>query len=253
VIEAIIWGLVQGLTEFLPISSSGHLVLIPELLGFGPPTLATSAVLHLGTLAAVVLYFRKDLWALRSYRRDATAKRTIIWLVVGSLPAAIGLLLREELVALQESTIAVSSALIVTGLVLLVSSRLLVGTRRIEDLRALDAGLIGVAQALALIPGISRSGMTITAALGLRVERSEAARFSFLLGIPAITAAGLLELSELVGQAADVPGSLWVGVGVAALSGYAAIAFLLRMLKTRGLAPFGYYAIVAGIVGLVLL
>lgn len=252
-IEAIIWGLIQGLTEFLPISSSGHLVLIPELLGFGPPTLATSAVLHLGTLAAVVVYFRKDLWALRSFRRDAMARRTLIWLVLGSLPSAVGLLVRDEVIALQGSTVAVSIALIVTGIVLLISSRFALGERRIADMQARDAGVIGVAQALALIPGISRSGMTITAALGLKMERSQAARFSFLLGIPAITAAGLLELGELAGQTTNVPGSLWIGVAVAALSGYAAIAFLLRMLNSRGLAPFGYYAVVAGIVGLVLL
>lgn len=252
-IEAIIWGLVQGLTEFLPISSSGHLVLIPLLLGSDPPTLATSAVLHLGTLAAVVAYFRKDLKALANFRRNPQARKTIGWLAIGSLPASVGLLVRDDVEALQRSTTAVSVALIVTGTVLWISSRFANGERRISDMRAKDAAVIGVAQALALIPGISRSGMTIAAGLGMKLDRSEAARFSFLLGVPAIAAAGLLELVELTSIGGGVEGSVWIGVVVAAVSGYAAIAFLLRVLTSRGLAPFAYYAVLAGIFGLVLL
>ncbi len=252
-IEAIIWGLVQGLTEFLPISSSGHLVLIPLLLGSDPPTLATSAVLHLGTLAAVVAYFRKDLTALTKFRHDPEARKTLGWLAIGSLPASVGLLVRDGVETLQRSTTAVSVALIATGIVLWISSRFAQGDRRITDMRAKDATVIGAAQALALIPGISRSGMTIAAGLGMKMDRSEAARFSFLLGVPAIAAAGLVELVELINVGGGVDGAIWVGVLVAAISGYGAIAFLLRVLTSRGLSPFAYYAVLAGIAGLVLL
>lgn len=251
--EAIIWGLVQGFTEFLPISSSGHLVLIPELLGTAPPSLAASAVLHLGTLAAVIAYYRKDLVELLSFRRNPIARRTLMLLVVGSLPAGIGFFLRDSITALQASTTAVSVALIVTGLVLWFSDQFPLGDRIIASLRLPDAVIIGLGQALALIPGISRSGMTITAALGRSMERSEAARFSFLLGIPAIAAAGTLELIDLAGSGTGVAGTLWVGVAMAAISGYAAMAILLRIFVSRGMVPFALYVVVAGIVGLVVL
>jgi undecaprenyl-diphosphatase len=253
VIEAIVWGLVQGLTEFLPISSSGHLVLIPDLLGTAPPSLAASAVLHLGTLAAVIAYYRRDLLGLASFRQDPIARRTLILLGVGSLPAGIGFFLRSSIETLQASTTAVSVALIVTGLVLWFSDRFALGNRMIASLRWPDAVVIGLGQAVALIPGISRSGMTIAAGVGRSMERSEAARFSFLLGIPAIAAAGTLELVDLAGSGTGVAGSLWVGVAMAAVSGYAAIAILLRIFVRRGMAPFALYAVFAGIVGLVVL
>ena len=252
-IDAIIWGLVQGLTEFLPISSSGHLVLVPALLGVEPPSLATSAVLHLGTLAAVVAFYRRDLLGLFAFRSDAQARRTIILLGVGTAPVVLGIFVKDSIEALQDSTRAVSVALIVTGAILAISSRFPLGTRHLAALRIPDAVLIGIAQALALIPGISRSGMTIAAGIGRSMDRAEAARFSFLLGVPAIAGAGLLEMADLLSSAEGIAGSVWVGMGVAAVSGYAAIALLLRVLVTRGLVPFAYYATIAGIVGLIVL
>ena len=250
-LEAIIWGLIQGLTEFLPISSSGHLVLIPALMGLEPPSLATSAVLHLGTLFAVIAYYRTDLAAMLHFRTDRRARKTIVLLLIGTVPAVGGILVKDAIEDLQESMTAVSIALIVTGIILWLSAKIPTGGRTTAHLTATDAILIGAAQALAIVPGISRSGMTITAGLGRSMDRKEAARFSFLLGIPAIAGAGALEALDLAGTSAGIPGTLWLGVVVAALSGYGAIALLLRVLVSRGLRPFAYYAVIAGIVGLV--
>ncbi len=252
-INAIIWGLLQGLTEFLPISSSGHLVLVPALMGLEPPSLATSALLHLGTLAAVVAFFRRDLIGLLAFRTDHQARRTLVLLAVGSVPVALGIFVRDFVETLQDSTRAVSTALIVTGIILAISTRFPLGARHLTALRIPDAVVIGVAQAIALIPGISRSGITITAGIARSMDRAEAARFSFLLGVPAIAGAGLLEMAELLTSSEGIPNSVWVGMGVAAVSGYAAIALLLRMLAKRGLAVFALYTTIAGIVGLIAL
>jgi undecaprenyl-diphosphatase len=252
VLEAIIWGFVQGVTEFLPISSDGHLVLVPAFLGLKPPDLATSAVLHLGTLAAVLGYFRKDLASLARFRRDRSARRLLRLIVIGTLPAAIALFFVDQVERLQESVTATAVFLIITGLVLAVAARLPRGDRTIADGQPLDAIIIGFAQLLAVLPGISRSGFTIATATVRRFDQVEAARFSFLLGIPAVAAAGLLELWTLLDDG-GVPGSAWVGVLVAAMTGYGAIAFLLRMLGKTGLAPYAIYCLVVGVVALAVL
>lgn len=249
-IEAIVWGLVQGLTEFLPVSSSGHLVLVPALLGLDPPDLATSAVLHIGTLAAVVAYYRNDLRTMLAFRTDRAARRLVILLAIGTAPAVAGVLVRDMIGELQESLTAVSIALLVTSAVLFLSGRLGPLTRKLDDGRWGDALIIGIAQVFALVPGISRSGMTITAGMGRRFVAEEAARFSFLLAVPAIAGAALVEGAGLM-DAGGVSFSVWVGVATAAVSGYAAIAFLLRVLGNVGLRPFAYYTAIAGIVGLV--
>ena len=251
-LEAIIWGFVQGVTEFLPISSDGHLVLVPAFLGIEPPDFATSAVLHLGTLAAVLTYFRKDLWGLTRFRRDPAARKLLTLLIIGSLPAALALLVVDEVERLQESVTATAIFLIITGVVLAIASRLPKGDRSLADGRASDALMIGFAQLLAVLPGISRSGMTIAAGIARRFDRVEAARFSFLLGVPAVAAAGLLELWALLDEA-GVPGSAWVGVVVAAVTGYAAIGFLLKTLAMTGLTPFAIYCVVVGTLALVVL
>ncbi|MDH3307692.1 MAG: undecaprenyl-diphosphate phosphatase [Acidimicrobiia bacterium] len=250
-IEAIIWGVVQGLTEFLPVSSSGHLVLIPALLGMEPPDLATSAVLHIGTLVAVLAYYRRDLASMLAFRTDPAARRLVGLLAVGTAPAIVGVLVRDTIGDLQESLTAVSIALLVTGVVLFASGFLGPLTRRLDEGRWHDALVVGIAQVLALIPGISRSGMTITAGMGRRFVAEEAARFSFLLAVPAIAGAALIEGLDLM-DAGGVPDTIWIGVATAAISGYAAIAFLLRMVGRLGLRPFAYYTVIAGIVGLVI-
>jgi undecaprenyl-diphosphatase len=252
VLEAIVWGFVQGVTEFLPISSDGHLVLVPAFLGIDPPDLATTAVLHLGTLAAVLAYFRKDLVALAGFRRDRDARRLLTLIVIGSLPAALALLVVDEVERLQESVTATAILLIITGVVLAMASGLRNGDRLISDGRGSDAVLIGFAQLSAVLPGISRSGMTIATGIARGFDQVEAARFSFLLGIPAVAAAGLLELWTLLDDG-GVPASAWIGVLVAAVIGYGAIAFLLKMLARTGLAPYAVYCVVVGIIALVVL
>ncbi len=251
-LEAIVWGVVQGITEFLPISSDGHLVLVPAFLGIDGPDLTVTAVLHLGTLLAVILYFRRELWALTRFRTDPQARRLLMLLVVGTLPAFLALLVRDQVEELQTSVTVTAWFLILTGVVLAVADRIRPGERRVEDARLPDALLVGLAQVTAILPGLSRSGVTIATGLARGFNRVEAARFSFLLGVPAVTGAGLLELGNLAGGS-GVETATWVGVAVAAVTGYAAIAFLLRMLSRTGLWTYAVYCLVVGVVALVLL
>ena len=250
--EAVVWGVVQGLTEFLPISSDGHLVLVPAFVGIEPPDLATSALLHLGTLVAVVTYFRRDLWALTGFRGDRRARRLLLLLAVGTIPSVAALFVVGWVSDLQESGSITAALLVVTGLVLAIASRLPLGSRKLDDANPKDALVIGVAQLLAVLPGISRSGLTISTGIGRGFDRSEAARFSFLLGIPAVAGAGLLEGTSLFASG-GIPGEAWIGVVVAAVTGYAAIGILLRILVRTGLGPFAVYCIVVGAVALVVL
>lgn len=244
-LDAIIWGLIQGLTEFLPVSSSGHLVLIPALLDRPGPDLATNAMLHLGTLGAVLTYYRADIAAMVKF--DRPARRLITLIVIGTVPAAaLGLMFEDRVEELISDPEKVAFILIATGVVLLAATQLRIGDGRTEDVGPLDALLVGLSQALALIPGISRSGMTISAGLARGMEQAEAARFAFLLGIPVIAGAGLLKIAEVVSRGDAIPASVWVGVVVAGLSGYAAIAVLLRLLARVGLAPFGLYCVTFG-------
>jgi undecaprenyl-diphosphatase len=244
-LQAVIWGLVQGLTEFLPISSSGHLVVVPGFLGLDPPDLATSALLHLGTLVAVLIYYRSDVARVLRFASDTSARKLLLLLVVGTLPSALALLVEDRVEALQASSSAVGVALIATAGILWFSEKVQDRSGGVEGMTWRDAFLIGFAQLLAVIPGISRSGSTITASMWLGLEREEAARFSFLLGIPAITAAGTLEGLELL-NGGGIPASAWLGVAVAAVSGYAAIALLLRVLRRVGLRPFATYCALVG-------
>lgn len=249
-LDAALWGLVQGLTEFLPISSSGHLVLVPAFLDKEAPELATTAVLHLGTLAAVLWYFRKDVaWLIRP-DRDPRAWSIVKLLVIGTIPAVIaGLLLESTLEELFDSPSRVGIALIFTGLVLLASGFFSKLTRKLEDAGVPDAVIVGSAQAMALVPGVSRSGMTITASLGRQFTAQESARFSFLLAIPVILGGGTKQMLDLAGEG-GLEASLLVGVAVAAVSGYAAIAVLIKALTRFGLRPFALYCFVVGLIAI---
>jgi len=245
IFDAIIWGLVQGLTEFLPISSSGHLVVVPAFLGIDAPNLQTTALLHLGTLAAVVVFYWADLrWLLR-FRSDAVARRVISLLALASVPAALGVVFRDSISSMFASTAAVGVALLMTGIVLWLSGLLKQSDGEVEEFSSRSALLVGLSQAAALIPGISRSGMTITTGMAAGLSRSEAARFSFLLGVPAIAAAGIFEGYGVVAEGGIGVPAL-VGVVVAGLSGYAAIKLLLRILVNIGLRPFSYYCLTVG-------
>lgn len=254
-LSAIVWGLVQGLTEFLPVSSSGHLVIVPAFLdrmGFEviPPSLEISAFLHLGTLLAVLVYFRSDVLRMLRARSDPEGRRTLMLVVVGTLPALIGLFVEESLEAFQDTVSNVGWALVATGVILWAGQRLATGSRLLADGRVPDALMVGVAQAFALIPGISRSGITISAGNGARFQPLEAARYSFLLGIPAIGGGGLLQIPDLAG-AGQLGPEIWVGLAVAAVAGYAAIALLLASLRRVGLIPFAVYCLSVGLLTVV--
>lgn len=249
-LAAIIWGLVQGLTEFLPVSSSGHLVIIPDFLNalgmdIAPPSLAISAMLHLGTLLAVVVYFWRDLVKVIRFRDNLEGRKIALLVLVGTIPALIGLPLKDRLEEIQQDVTKVGIAVMVTGVILVLGQLLAKGARRIIDGRIPDGIVVGVAQALALIPGISRSGITISAANGRRFEPTQSARFSFLLGIPAIAGAGLVSMTDLM-NAGSFSWDLVVAMLVAAISGYAAIAFLLATIGRIGLIPFAVYALLVG-------
>lgn len=246
-LDAAFWGLIQGLTEFLPISSSGHLVLVPAILDREGPDLATSAVLHLGTLGAVLAYFRAEVGQV--VRLTVEGRRLLMLLVVGTIPAAVlGLLFGGPLDEINDTPRAVAVALALAGVLLILASRLPGRQRAIDDLDPAGSAVIGLGQALALVPGVTRSGMTIGAGIGRGLSRVEAARFSFLLGIPAIAGAGLLKLIDLARSDEGLPAEVWIGVAVAAVSGYAAIAGLLRVIRSLGLAPFGLYCLAAGVI-----
>lgn len=244
ILQAIILGLVQGLGEFLPISSSAHLVLVPWLLGWQESGLAFDVALHMGTLLAVTIYFWRDLFTL-AYEGLTKGTRTTMgrigWgIVVGSIPAAIfGLLVKDLVETTFRNPLQIAILLAVMGAILYIVDRRGAKRRSIEDVRISDMIWMGVGQALAIIPGFSRSGTTITAGLILGLNRETAARLSFLLGWPAIFGAGILALKDL--NFAEVTASFWVGVGVSALSGYAVIAFLMDYLKRGTYLIFAWY------------
>ena len=258
--EVLLLGLVQGLTEFLPISSSGHLVLAQRLLGVASPGVGLEVVLHAGTLAAVVVHYRKDLARLvaAGLRVAATGGRDrsdgageILRLAVATLPVAVaGLLLSGLVTALFQDARWAAAFLLVTGSLLLSTRWYPRGERPIG---LPGAAWIGIFQAVSLLPGISRSGATISAGLMMRADAREAARFSFLLSIPAILGAVVLKLPEVAATASSGSGAAFAGgFLVAGLSGYAAIAALLKLLKRGHMAPFGVYCLAAGAAALLL-
>jgi len=244
--QAAILGLVQGVTEFLPISSSAHLVFVPRLLGIAYPPLAFDVLLHLGTLLAVVLYFARDLWQLARglWHGRGEAWRLLLLLFLGSIPAAVlGLLAREQIEQAFALPAAAAWQLAFTGLLLFLADRRRPGRERgLGEMGAVDAIFIGIGQALAIVPGISRSGATIAFGLWRGLGRAEAARFSFLLSIPAILGAGLVEArSILSGAFGGFTGAYLPGFLAAAAAGAAGIAFFLRYLARGRLLPFAVY------------
>jgi undecaprenyl-diphosphatase len=263
-LEAIVLGLVQGLTEFLPISSTAHLRIAPELFGWKDPGAAYSAVIQLGTVAAVLIYFRKDIVSLTAAffrglaRREpfGTLESRLAWFVlVGTLPIGVcGLAFKKLIENEFRSLYVISGSLIVLALILFVVERAASHKRTLADMTWRDGILIGLFQALALIPGSSRSGTTMTGGLALGLRREDAARYSFLLSIPATTLAGVFELKHLL-EATERPSalSLWVGTLVAFGSGMAAIAWLLSYLRSRTMLVFVVYRVALGVLLLVLL
>lgn len=264
-VQAITLGVVQGITEFLPISSIAHLRVIPALLGWLDPGAAFSAVIQLGTLAAVVVYFGSDIWIMArealkgvaSGRPWAGREARLAWFILlGTVPIAVcGVAFKRYIVGELRSLYVISGSLIVLGILLWVAEKMAAFRREVADIGWADSQVIGLAQAVALIPGSSRSGTTMTAAMFLGLTREAAARFSFLLGIPAIGAAGVFELWELVkhGLGGAELSALAIGSAASAISGYLAIDLLLRYLRTRTTYAFVWYRIGLGVLLLVLL
>ncbi|HWU90112.1 MAG TPA: undecaprenyl-diphosphatase UppP [Kofleriaceae bacterium] len=252
---AVLLGLVQGLTEFIPVSSTAHLRIVPALLGQPDPGAAYTAVIQLGTLLAVLAYFARDLVTLpvALVREPSSPEgRLPILLAVGTLPIVIvGLALKKHIEGDLRSLYVIAGALIVIGIAMAVVDRHAAGRgahRPLASITYTDAILVGLAQTLALVPGVSRSGATICMTLLLGFARSDAARFSFLLSIPAVAGAGIFEARDAfreLGRGA-VP-ALFVGTATAAVSGYLAIAWLIKWLGSHNLIGFAIYRIVAGL------
>ena len=258
--EAAVLGAVQGLTEFIPISSSGHLVVVPEALGWGKPGLAFDVLLHAASLLALLVYFARDLIEIiaGTVRGRGPARRTALLLAIGTIPAAAaGILLGEFFEESFEDARAAAVQLVITALIL-VAAELVFSRhsarratqdrplRRIDDLNAADATIIGGAQAISILPGISRSGATIGAGLALAMDRSDSARFAFLLAIPALLGASLVEVPELSGTGLSMQAAI-AGFTTSLITSYAAIWGLIRYLRTRNLYPFAAYCVVAGL------
>lgn len=258
-LEAVLLGALQGATEFLPVSSSGHLVLAQHLLGISQPGIIFDVTLHLGTLLAIVIYFWSDVLGLCTclWRRDPQAvgeRRLLTLLLAGSIPTAIvGLTFKDQVEGMFENPQLVAAMLLVTGTLLFIADRYRPGTRREGSLTVTDAVLTGIAQGAAIIPGISRAGSTIVALLLRGVSGETAARFSFLLSIPAVAGAALLSARD-AGQlsTSELPTYL-AGAGAALLVGLLAIHLLLGVLRRRRLGWFAIYCWLLGTVALTLL
>ncbi|CAN5423836.1 undecaprenyl-diphosphate phosphatase [soil metagenome] len=264
-LEAIILGIVQGLTEFLPVSSSGHLRIVPALFGWEDPGTAFTAVIQLGTMAAVVIYFWKDLWRIagawltslrdRSKRSDPDA-RMGWYLIVATIPIGIlGLAFKDQIESGARDLRLIAGTLIVMGLVLLYAEKVATRRKELGDVTTRDGVAIGLAQSLALVPGVSRSGSTISAGLFLGFTREAAARFSFLLSIPAVVLSGLFSLKDLGSNEGASVGALPTAVAtlVSFGVGYLAIAWFLKFLTSHSTKVFVVYRVGLGLLLIVLL
>lgn len=254
VTQAIVLGILQGLAEFLPISSSAHLALAPWLLGWPESGLAFDVSLHVGTLFAVLWYFRREwiallvaAWSIVTTRSVSTPEqRRVIFLVIATIPGGLaGLFLEDYAETVFRAPVITALALMTLGVVLWAVDRVVPERRRGDQMTWSDALLIGLAQALALVPGVSRSGATITAGRALGLDRPTAAVFSFLMSMPIIGAAAVLKVPEALQQAGSAA-PLVAGVLAAAVSGWLAIAVLLRFVTRHSYAAFAVYRLVFG-------
>ena len=272
-IEAIVLGIIQGLTEFLPISSTGHLTLAGKLMNLisdKNPEHWTSfiAVIQLGTMLAIFIYFWKDLWSIFiefiqnnilkrvKYSEQTTNSKTGWLIILGSIPIVIIGLLFKDIIegTLTKNLYVISGSLIVLAIILAVAEKTAKFKKDIKDITIFDSVMIGIAQAFALIPGSSRSGTTITGGLFVGLKRDVAARFSFLLSVPAVLASGILQLYESLKYIDyDLTINLIIATFFAAVSGYIAIDFLLKFLKKNTTFVFVYYRIILGVAILILL
>ena len=250
-IDAIIIGLVQGITEFLPISSSGHLVIFQNLLNVNLPGNLIEVAAHLGTLLSIILIYWKEILNLIINIRLEKTRKYILFLLIGTLPSAFFVLSAKSFILeMFESIKSVSVALIITGLVLFLSN---FAIRRNEKINLKKGLFIGLAQACAIIPGISRSGMTISAALISGVSNKEAAKFSFLLAIPAILGAIIVTAIDIRYEFAS---TIWLPIAItsvtAFISGYYALKILIKLLENGKFYYFAYYCLLLGLITLII-
>lgn len=261
IFQALFLGIVQGLTEFLPVSSSGHLVIFQHLFGLTEPELFFDVSVHVGTLAAVIVFYRNDIrsiivssfqyMALLAKRETSLARideypeaKFALMIIIGSVPTAfLGLLFKEAAGRIFSSLVIVGCALIATGTVLLLTRK--IENRGTSDISAKNSLVIGFVQGIAIIPGVSRSGSTIATGLFLGLDRRAAARFSFLLSIPAILGAELLHLKDVAAGSFDL--AIMIGMASACVTGYAALRFLVYLVNRGGLHFFSPYCFVAGV------
>ncbi len=259
--QAVVLAIVQSLTEFLPISSTAHLALAPWLLGWKDPGLTYDIALHLGTVVALIAYFFRDwlqltaqAFGLRRFNHDPVLTRNprLLWfLAAATVPVGIaGLIFHEQAETTWRSPVLIGTMLILVGVVIYLADRRTTGSRDLGQLRLTDALLVGAAQAVAIVPGVSRSGITIAAALFRNLDRPTAARFSFLLSTPALAGAAVkagLGLHAAGGIPEAEQGAFLVGVLVSAVTAWVVIAFFLRFLRRHSLRFFVYYRVVFGI------
>ncbi len=261
--EAIVLGIIQGLTEFLPISSSGHLLILSQIFGWDDPGAAFTAVSQIGTEAAVLIYFRRDIWRIISTwtkslytpaLRGQIDARMGWYVIVGTIPIGFfGYFFSDQIETAARNLWLVATVLIVFGIILGIADRIGRKTRELETLSMRSGLLFGFGQALALIPGVSRSGATITTGLFMGFNREAATRYAFLLAIPAVLASGLFQATK-IGEEANVPwGQTIVATIIAFIVGYLVIAWLIRYVATNSYMPFVIYRVVVGSLVLVLL
>jgi undecaprenyl-diphosphatase len=250
ILQAVILGLAQGLGEFLPISSSAHLVLIPWLLRWTDPGLTFDVALHVGTLVAVVLYFWKDWWQLiiKGFTDVRSVKGRLFWyLVVATVPGAItGFLLEKKAETLFRSPLLIAIMLILMGIFLYWSDHRSSKKIEMNNITFRTSLLIGISQALAIIPGVSRSGITMTTGMLMGLTREGAARFSFLLSTPIIFGAAMVKLPGLISNPSAITVDFAIGMAVSCITGIASIGFLLRYVQTKDFLPFAWYRFVLG-------
>lgn len=251
--QGILLGLIQGLTEFLPVSSSGHLVLVQRFMDFQGPALAVDSLLHFGTLLAVFAYFRTEIglvarstvrWVTRRERDEHTT--TAFYLIIASVPAAVaGIAFEDFFSSAFSSTLVVGAMLLVTGVVLWVIEGRVEGVRPLEKMSLSDSVWVGLAQMAAIMPGLSRSGSTIAAGMWRGVAREDAARFSFLLAIPIISGATLYEVLGTNMKGVEFSTAA-AGVAAAAFSGFLAISVLMKVIREQKLRLFSVYCFIVG-------
>ncbi|MEL6422272.1 MAG: undecaprenyl-diphosphate phosphatase [Pseudomonadota bacterium] len=254
--QIVILAIVQGITEFLPISSSGHLILVPLFTGMADQGLVTDVMVHVGSLFAVIVYFWRDVLRLAGGAFDLVRGRMTDWgrmvlmILLATIPAVVfGLYLKSSgLIDQLRSVELIGWTAIVYAILMYLADRFGARLKQMEGMTLGPAFAIGIAQALALIPGTSRSGVTMTAARALGFERPEAARFSFLLGIPAIAGAGLFTVLDFVEAGEPVPSDALLAAGLTFFSALAAIAFLMALVKRMSFLPFVIYRLVLGAV-----